>query len=148
MENDLEIYLYIKFRLCSFVYSNLSLFSVFPHFCCCQRSCDHISSKEFYCEFGSRICPQIFDRYVFIQDIIIDERDFTLDFNRFLEKRHYFLLIFVMNVQFLLTQKILKNMVVLNFCFIKTPNTLFKSYLSILVKVYLNYFFSVLEKFS
>ena len=103
MENDLEIYLYIKFRLYSFVYSNLSLFSVFPHFCCCQRGCDHISSKEFYCEFGSRIYPQIFDRHAFIQDIIIDERDFTLDFNRFLEKLYYFLLIFVMNVQFLLT---------------------------------------------
>ena len=30
-ENYLEIYLYIKFRLYLFVYSNLSLFSVFSH---------------------------------------------------------------------------------------------------------------------
>ena len=51
LENDLEIYLYIKFRLYLFLYSNLSLFSVFSHFCFCKRSCDHISSKEFYSEF-------------------------------------------------------------------------------------------------
>ena len=84
--NDLEIYLYIKFRLSSFVFSNLSLFSVFSHFCFCKRSCDHISSKEFYCEICSQIYPRIFHRQVCFQDFIIDERDFTFDFNRFFRK--------------------------------------------------------------
>ena len=84
--NDLEIYLYIKFRLYSFVFSNLSLFSVFSNFCFCKRSCDHISSKEFYCEICSQIYPRICHRQVCFQDIIIDERDFTFDFNRFFRK--------------------------------------------------------------
>ena len=64
LENDLEIYLYMKLRLYLFLYSNLSLFSVFSHFCFCKRSCDHISSKEFYCEFCSRIYLRILDRQV------------------------------------------------------------------------------------
>ena len=90
LENDLEIYLYIKFRLYSFVYSNLSLFSVFSHFCFCERSCDHRVQRSFIVNFGSRIYPQIFDRQVCFQDISIDERDFTLDFNHFFRKTSLF----------------------------------------------------------
>ena len=53
LEDDLEIFLYLKFRFYSFVFSNLSLYSVFSHFCFCKRKCDHKKSTEQYCEFCS-----------------------------------------------------------------------------------------------
>ena len=73
LEDDLEIFLYLNFRFYSFVFSNLSLYLVFSHFCFCKRTCDHKKSRECYCHFCSQIYPQIFDNYTAFQDIIIDE---------------------------------------------------------------------------
>ena len=146
LENDSEIYLYIKFRLYSFVFSNLSLFSNFSHYCFCKRSCDHISSKELYCEFSSRIYPQIFDRQVCFQDIIIDERDFTLDFNHFLIKTSLFSLDICHESAISINVKNSKKYCCTYFCFIETPNILFNSYLSSSARVYFSYLFSVLEE--
>ena len=93
LEDDLEIFLYLKFRFYSFVFSNLSLYSVFSHFfffLFCKRTCDQNKSRECYCQFCSRIYPQIFDNHNTFQDIIADERDFTHEFNNLLQKTSLF----------------------------------------------------------
>ena len=86
MEDDLKLFLYLRFRFSSPVFSNLSLFLVFSHFCFCKRTCDHKKSSGCYCQFYSRIYSQIFDNLMAFQDIIIDERYFTLEFNNFFSK--------------------------------------------------------------
>ena len=48
LEDDLEIFLYLKFRFYSFVFSNLSLYAVLSHFSSCKRT-----SSECYCQFCS-----------------------------------------------------------------------------------------------
>ena len=65
LEDALEIFLYLKFRFYSFVFSNLSLYWVFSHFCFCKRTCDQKKSSECYCQFCSRIYMQIFDNHNF-----------------------------------------------------------------------------------
>ena len=40
LEDDLEIFLYVKFIFYSFVFSSLSLYSVSSKFCFCRRTCD------------------------------------------------------------------------------------------------------------
>ena len=101
LENDLEIYLYIKFRLYSFVYSNLSLFSVFSHFCFCERRCDHRVQRSFIVNFVLEFIPKfLIGRFAF-KILVLMKGILLLTLIIFLEKRHYFLLIFVMNVQFL-----------------------------------------------
>ena len=102
LEDDLDIFLYLKFRFYLFVFSNLFLHSVFLHFYFCKKKCDHKKSTEHYCEFCSWIYPQLFDSYVAFQDIIIDDRDFTLGFNKFSEKASlFFFLIFALIMHFL-----------------------------------------------
>ena len=61
--DNLEIFLYLKFIFYSFVFSNISLYSLFSHFCFCKRTCDQKNSSECHCQFCSRIYPQIFDNH-------------------------------------------------------------------------------------
>ena len=46
LQDDLEIYFYLKFRFYSFVLSNLSLFSIFSNVCFCKKCGDHKKSYE------------------------------------------------------------------------------------------------------
>ena len=71
-------------------FPNLSIYSVFSYFCFCKRTCDEKKSSECYCQFCSRIYPQIFDNHNTFQDIIADERDFTREFNNLLQKTSLF----------------------------------------------------------
>ena len=73
LQDDLEIYFYLKFRFYSFVLSNLSLFSIFSHVCFYKKCGDYKKSYEQYCQFYSELYPQIFDYGDFFNDIIIDE---------------------------------------------------------------------------
>ena len=60
------------------------LFSIFNNFCFCKRPCDYNSDGTYVdqpCEQCSLIYPQVFDMHNIFQDII-DERDFTIDFNK------------------------------------------------------------------
>ena len=86
LEDDLEIFLYLKFIFYSFVFFSLSLYPVFSRFCFCRRTCDQKKSSECYCQFWCRIYLQIFDNHNTFQDIIVDERDFTREFNNFFQK--------------------------------------------------------------
>ena len=90
LEDNLEIFLYLKFRFYSFVFSNLSLYSVFSHFCFCKRTCDQKRSSECQCQFCSRIYLQIFDNHNIFQDIVVDEPDFTREFDNFFQKTSLF----------------------------------------------------------
>ena len=90
LQDNLEIYFYLKFRFYSFVLSNLSLFSIFSHVCFYKKCGDYKKSYEQYCQFYSELYPQIFDYGDFFNDIIIDEWDFTEKFNRFYLKTSFF----------------------------------------------------------
>ena len=72
------------FKVSFICFSNLSLYSVFAHFCFCKRTCEKKKSRKCYFQFCSWIYPQIFDNHTTFQDIIVYERDFTPEFNRFL----------------------------------------------------------------
>ena len=90
LKNDLEIFLYLKFRFHLFVFFNHSLYSVFLHFCLCKKTCDQKKSSECYCQFCSRNYPYIFDDVNAFQNIIIDKQDFALKFNKFFQKSSLF----------------------------------------------------------
>ena len=83
LKDDLEIYFYLSHRFHSFVFNNFSLYSVLVHFTLRKRRCDKKEPYERFCNFCSRITPQIFDKEYSFNDIISDERDFTREFNDF-----------------------------------------------------------------
>ena len=86
LKDDLKIYFYLRYRFHWFIFNNLSLYSIFAHFTLCKRRCNKKEPYERFCNFCSRITPQIFDKeYNF--NIIIDERDFTREFNDFFLKK-------------------------------------------------------------
>ena len=135
LEDNLEIFLYLKFGFYSFVLSNLSLYSVFSHFCFCKRTCDQKKSNECYYQFCSRMYPQMFDRQVGrqvgnnnFQDIIADERDFTREFNHFFQKTSLFSLDLCQDHALFVESKKAKIFNCTYFSFIKTPTKLFKSF--------------------
>ena len=86
LKDDLEVYFYLGYRFHSFIFNNLSLYSVFAHFTLCKRRCNKKEPYERFCNFCSRITPQIFDKEYNL-NIIIDERDFTREFNDFFLKK-------------------------------------------------------------
>ena len=88
----MEIFFYLKFRFYSFVFSNLSLYLVFFTFLILQKNLRPEKSNECYCQFCSRIYPEIFDNHNTFQDIIVDEQDFTCEFNNFFQKTSLFFL--------------------------------------------------------
>ena len=108
LKDDLDIFLYLKFRFYLFVFFNPFLHSVFLHFYFSKKKCDHKKSTEHYCEFCSWIYPQLFDSYVAFQDIIIDDRDCTLGFNKFSEKTSLFFFDIRLNHAFFIDAKKLR----------------------------------------
>ena len=102
LQDDLETFLYLRYRLSSFILDNrISLHMAFAHFCFCKRTCDKRNSKERYCKLCSRIYPQIFDEYQYLDDIIIDDRDFSGSFTKFFfHKISFFLLISAIMINF------------------------------------------------
>ena len=73
LNDDLEIYFYLRCRFQSFIFNNLSVYSVFVHFTLCKRRCDKKEPYQRSCNFCSRITPQIFNKEYNFNDIIIDE---------------------------------------------------------------------------
>ena len=86
LKDDLEVYFYLGYRFHSFIFNNLSLYSVFAHFTLCKRRCNKKKPYERFCNFCSRITPQIFNKEYNL-NIIIDERDFTREFHDFFLKK-------------------------------------------------------------
>ena len=146
LEDDLEILLHLKFRFYSFVFSNLSLYSVFSHFCFCKRVCDQKKFSECYCQICSRIYSQIFDNHNIFQDIVVDEQDFTREFNNFLQKTSLFSLNVCHDHTLFIDSKKAKIFKCTYFSFINMPTKLFKSFLSVLIRLYLNHFPSLLNE--
>ena len=137
----MEILLYLKFRFYSFIFLNLPLYTVFSHFCFWKRTCDQKKSSECYCQFCSRIYPINFDNRNTFQDIIVNERDFTREFNNFFQKTSLFSLDVYHDYAICIDSKKTKIFNCTNFSFIKSPTKLFKSFLKFLIRLYLNYFF-------
>ena len=131
------IFLYLKFRFYSFVFSILSLYSVFSHFCFCKRTCDQKKSSECYCQFCSWIYPQIFDNHNTFQHINVDERDFTREFNNFFQKTSLFSLNVCHDHAHFIDSKKGKIFRCTYFSFIKTATN-----------SVLNYFFSLLNELN
>ena len=146
LKNDLEIFLYLKFRFHLFVFFNHSLYSVFLHFCLCKKTCDQKKSSECYCQFCSRNYPYIFDNVNAFQNIIIDKQDFALKFNKFFQKSSLFSLGVCHNHALFIDPRKAKIYKYAYLRFIRSPNKLFQSFLSILIRMYINLFFSQLNK--
>ena len=137
----MEILLYLKFRFYSFSFLNLPLYSVFSHFCFCKRTCDQKKSSECYCQFCSRIYPKNFDNRNTFQDIIVNERDLTREFNYFFQKTSLFSLNVCHDYAICIDSKKTKIFNCTYFSFIKRPTKHLKSFLSVLIRVFLNYLF-------
>ena len=146
LEDDLEISLYLQFKFYSFVFSNLSLYSVFSHFCFCKRSFDQKKSSECYCQFCSRIYPQILDNHNIFQDIFVDELGFTREFNKLFRTTSLFSFYVCHDHALFINSKKAKIFNCTYFSFIKTSAKLFKSFISVLIRLYL-FFFSLLNEF-
>ena len=127
------------FKVSFICFSNLSLYSVFAHFCFSKRTCEKKNLEsaiansvlEFIHKF--LIIILLFKTLLFMKEILL------LSLIDFFKKLHLFLLTFMA----LKTVKIFRCT---NFTFIRAPNKLFKAFLSILMRLYLNYFFSLLSE--
>ena len=137
--------MFLKFRFYSFVFSNLSLHSFVSGFCFCKRTCDQKKSSECHCQFCSQIYQQIFDNHNTFQDIIVDEQNFTCECNNFFQKTSLFSLHVCHDHTLLIDSKKGKVFNCTYFSFIKTPIKLFKLFLNVLIRLYLNYCFSLLN---
>ena len=107
LEDDLEIFLYLKFRFYSFVFSNLSLYSIFSHFYFCKRTCDQKKSSvivnsvlEFIHKF--LIMLMLFKTLLLMNEILL------LSLINFFKNLHYFLSTFTTITHFLLIQEKLR----------------------------------------
>ena len=141
LEDNLEIFLYLKFGFYSFVLSNLSLYSVFSHFCFCKRTCDQKKSNECYCQFCSRIYPQMFDNHNNFQDIIADERDLTREFNYFFQKTSLFSLDLCQDHALFVDSKKLRSSTVHILVLLRHQLNFLNLFWSVLIRLYLIIFF-------
>ena len=64
---------------------HLTLFSIILHFLRCGRKCDGLCKKN-CCFYYSRIEPRSFDSPSYFFDIITEQRDFTRDFYKLVQK--------------------------------------------------------------
>ena len=73
--------------------------------------------------------------------IVVNEQDFTIEFNKFFQKTSLFSLdLFHNHAPFIDSRKV-KIFQCTYFNFIKISDKLLKAFLSILIRLYLNYFF-------
>ena len=147
LKDDLEIYFYLSYRFHSFIFNNLFLYSVFVHFTLCKRRCGKKERYELFCNFPSQITSQIFNKEYSFNDIIINERDFSREFNFFF---FFFKSLFSLDIcrshaLFINTKKV-KIFGCTYFEDIKTSNNFFRALVSILLRVYLNYILSLLNE--
>ena len=146
LKDDLGIFLYLKFRSYSFIFNNFPLYFVFERLCFCKRTCDKKESKEYYCNFCSRTYPQIFDDEYVFNDIIVDERDFISQFNIFFRGKSLFYLDIC---QTHLLRINTRKATIFGCTYpedVKTPNKHFRVFLSILIRLYVSYFFPILKE--
>ena len=146
LKDDLEIYFYLSYRFHSFIFDNLSLYSVFAHFTLCKRRCNKKETHKRFCNFCSRITPQIFDKEHNFNDIIINERDFTREFNDFFYKKNLFSLDICRGHSLFVNTKKAKIFGCTYFEDIKSSSKLFRVFVSILIRAYLNCILSLLNE--
>ena len=120
----MEIFLYLNFRFYSFVFSNLSLYSVFSYFSFCKRTCDHKKSRECYCHFCSQIYPQIFDNILLFKRLLLMNEILLLSFIIFFQKTSLFSLDICHDYSLSIDSKRAKIFRCTYFRFIQTPNKL------------------------
>ena len=142
-KDDLANSFYLKFKILSSIFHNLSLHSVFAHFCYCKRTCDQKKANEFYCEFCSQIFRQIFDHRNAFEEIIIDKRDFPEGLNKFFEKDLLFPLdVCYNNALWINTPRV--KLYKCTYCtFIRKRKKLHKWFLNVLIRLYLISFFFI-----
>ena len=149
LNNDLVNFFYFRFRIFSSIFHKLPLHSVFAHFCYCKRICDQKKTNEFYCEFCSRVFPQVFDNHIIFEYIIIDECDFSEGLNKLFEKDSPFSLRVCYNHALSINTPRAKLYKCTYFTFIRKPKKLYKRFLLSmlrLLRLYLNYFCSLLSE--
>ena len=93
------------------------------------------------CEQCSLIYSQIFDMHNTFQEIIIDERGFTDDFNELFYKRSLMNLDVSHTGTFFIKRFRDKTTSCQNLILICSPRNIFSKFLSVLLRIYLNSFF-------
>ena len=101
LKDDFGIFYHLKSRLYSFVFNNLSLYSIFAHFCFFKRTCNKRKHKERCCNFCSRIYAQIFDDENVFHDIIVI---LFLSLMNFLRECLFFRLMFDILIYYIFVQ--------------------------------------------
>ena len=97
------------------------------------------------CEQCSLIYSQIFDMHNTFQEIIIDERGFTDDFNELFYKRSLMNLDVSHTGTFFIKRFRDKTTSCQNLILICSPRNIFSKFLSVLLRIYLNSFFCFLS---
>ena len=100
---------------------------------------------RFYSLVFSRIYPQIFNNKYIFSNIIVDLRDFNSQFNKFFRLRSLFSLVDCHTNSLWISTKKAK---IFGYTYaedIRTPNKLFRVFLSILIRLYISYFLSLLN---
>ena len=132
-----ELLLHLRLRaFLPTVLSRVNIFSAFDHMFFCPRSCDKV---KVFCRYCSAINVVKRDDVRIFQDIVIDERDFTEEFIRFVARR----LTFTLNLFDSHSFWISKKPHCLKFEQLKRPQQLFIYFLSMLIRIYVNTFFQM-----
>ena len=141
LKNDLEIFFYLKFRFYSFIINNLSLYSVFAH-----QNMQQKKPNKHYCNFCSRIYTQILNNEYIFSDIIVDEQDITSQINKFFSRRSLLSLDVCHAHSLWINTKMTNTFGCTYTEDTRTPNKLFRVFLSILIRLYISYFLSLLNE--
>ena len=100
---------------------------------------------RFYSLVFSRIYRQIFNNKYIFNNIIVDLRDFNSQFNKFFRLRSLFSLVDCHTNSLWISTKKAKIFGYTYAGDIRTPNKLFRVFLSILIRLYISYFLSLLN---
>ena len=113
------------------------------HLCFCKRSCDDTNDKK-YCTLCSKVPTKSYDDKVLLKEILIDWRDLNHIFLHFTRGHSFMSLSIFWNSNRWLTK--FKKHKCEEFNRIKQPFKFFKMFLNIMVRIYLNKLFQVLDK--
>ena len=143
----MDIFLYLKFRFYSFVFSKLSLYSFFSHFCFLKENATITNQQNTIVNFVLEFIYNCLIVMLLFKILLLMSEILLLSLINFLKKLRSFFLIFALIMHFFFYRhkkdKIFKCAY---FNFIRTQKNLFKAFLTILIRFYVSYFISLLNE--
>ena len=137
--DDSLLYLKIKASF-PIVIQQLSIFWAFEHLLYYTRICD---KKKDFCKLCSAVNVVNNDESRMFKDIMIDERNFTTCFRKFIERKSLFSLKICSMSSFWIKVDLARKHHCMYFEYQKKPGHLFVYCLSILIRLYINVFLKV-----